>query len=301
MDAMATKTLDPDPKLKPISFPNGALKKHHHHRASPSPPAPEMLYRECLKNHAAGLGGHALDGCGEFMPSPASNPSDPTSLKCAACGCHRNFHRRLPDPLHEGEDEMDDADDDRHVSSSSDDDGEDHRGARRGFPSAPHMLLALSGGGPTTGVPDPARPFACVAGGPPPPPSSASARKRFRTKFSQEQKERMQELSERLGWRMQKRDDAMVEEWCREIGVGKGVFKVWMHNNKHIFLGTGKRGSGGGGGVGVGVVLGGGSGGEGDGDGGSNGNGNGNSNGNGKIEVNVSGGHVMNGSSSSSH
>ncbi|CAH8260575.1 unnamed protein product [Arabidopsis lyrata] len=31
------------------------------------------------------------------MPSPSSTPSDPTSLKCAACGCHRNFHRREPD------------------------------------------------------------------------------------------------------------------------------------------------------------------------------------------------------------
>ncbi|KAF0900080.1 hypothetical protein E2562_026816 [Oryza meyeriana var. granulata] len=47
----------------------------------------------------------------------------------------------------------------------------------------------------------------------------------------------MQALSERLGWRLQKRDEAVVEECCREIGVGKGVFKVWMHNNKHNFLG----------------------------------------------------------------
>ena len=62
-------------------------------------------------------------------------------------------------------------------------------------------------------------------------------RKRFRTKFTAEQKQRMQELSERLGWRLQKRDEAIVDEWCRDIGVGKGVFKVWMHNNKHNFLG----------------------------------------------------------------
>ncbi|KAL5205821.1 hypothetical protein ABZP36_034030 [Zizania latifolia] len=63
------------------------------------------------------------------------------------------------------------------------------------------------------------------------------ARKRFRTKFTAEQKQRMQELSERLGWRLQKRDEAIVDEWCRDIGVGKGVFKVWMHNNKHNYLG----------------------------------------------------------------
>ena len=39
------------------------------------------VYRECLKNHAASLGGHALDGCGEFMPSSAG---DPASLQYAA-------------------------------------------------------------------------------------------------------------------------------------------------------------------------------------------------------------------------
>ncbi|EFJ12039.1 hypothetical protein SELMODRAFT_38997, partial [Selaginella moellendorffii] len=49
-----------------------------------------VRYRECLKNHAAGIGGHALDGCGEFMP----NKEDESSMRCGACDCHRNFHRR---------------------------------------------------------------------------------------------------------------------------------------------------------------------------------------------------------------
>ncbi|XP_039018383.1 zinc-finger homeodomain protein 11-like [Hibiscus syriacus] len=55
-----------------------------------------LSYKEYLKNHAAILGGHALDGCGGFMSSPSATPSDPSSLKCAACGCHNNFHRRDP-------------------------------------------------------------------------------------------------------------------------------------------------------------------------------------------------------------
>lgn len=46
----------------------------------------------------------------------------------------------------------------------------------------------------------------------------------------------MMELSERLGWRLQKRDEGLVEDYCREIGVGKGVFKVWMHNNKYQLI-----------------------------------------------------------------
>ncbi|BFG26689.1 mini zinc finger protein 2 [Prunus yedoensis var. nudiflora] len=52
-----------------------------------------VRYGECQKNHAAGVGGYAVDGCREFM---ASNGEEGTTaaLTCAACGCHRNFHRR---------------------------------------------------------------------------------------------------------------------------------------------------------------------------------------------------------------
>ncbi|RZR76660.1 hypothetical protein BHM03_00001521 [Ensete ventricosum] len=52
-------------------------------------------YKECLRNHAAALGGHVVDGCGEFMPS--GDADTPEALKCAACGCHRSFHRRESD------------------------------------------------------------------------------------------------------------------------------------------------------------------------------------------------------------
>ena len=52
-------------------------------------------YRECLKNHAVGIGGHAVDGCGEFMAAGEEGSID--ALRCAACGCHRNFHRKESD------------------------------------------------------------------------------------------------------------------------------------------------------------------------------------------------------------
>ncbi|KAK1308862.1 Transcription factor HB29 [Acorus calamus] len=205
--------------------PNGFLKKHSHPPPPRQAPSPPPLYRECLKNHAASLGGHALDGCGEFMPSPSAVPSDPSSLKCAACGCHRNFHRRyddlhhhhllLPPPvLHRPPSPVidDDDDDDPPAPASG---GGDH------YHSAPQMLLALSNSAAASG--DPAA-------------AMIPSRKRFRTKFSQEQKEKMHEISERVGWRLQKRDEAAVEAMCREIGVERGVFKVWMHNNKHAFV-----------------------------------------------------------------
>ncbi|CAI0388504.1 unnamed protein product [Linum tenue] len=55
-----------------------------------------VRYGECQKNHAASVGGYAVDGCREFM---ASNGEEGTTaaLTCAACGCHRNFHRREVD------------------------------------------------------------------------------------------------------------------------------------------------------------------------------------------------------------
>ncbi|KAG2679259.1 hypothetical protein I3760_11G043300 [Carya illinoinensis] len=49
-------------------------------------------YAECQKNHAANIGGYALDGCREFMASGEDGSN--AALSCAACGCHRNFHRR---------------------------------------------------------------------------------------------------------------------------------------------------------------------------------------------------------------
>lgn len=45
----------------------------------------------------------------------------------------------------------------------------------------------------------------------------------------------MQEFAERVGWKMQKRDEDLVMEFCNEVGVDRGVLKVWMHNNKNTF------------------------------------------------------------------
>ncbi|EOA22899.1 hypothetical protein CARUB_v10003631mg [Capsella rubella] len=219
---------------KPISFSNGK-RCHHNHLASEA--AAVVTYKECLKNHAAGIGGHALDGCGEFMPSPAFNSNDPTTLTCAACGCHRNFHRREDDPSLASAivPAIEFRPQNRHqlppphpvgIRSPDDDDS-----ASPPPISSSYMLLALSGGGGGGGN----------TAGP-------MSRKRFRTKFSQYQKEKMFEFAERVGWRMPKADDVAVKDFCREIGVDKSVFKVWMHNNKISGRGGAKRANGGGGG-----------------------------------------------------
>ncbi|MED6180264.1 hypothetical protein PIB30_008763 [Stylosanthes scabra] len=217
------------------------------------------------------------------MPSSSTNPTDPRSLKCAACGCHRNFHRRdppepstttttptflncfyspstaappppPPQPLpHRGMSQS---------TSPSLSSSPSHSPSPMSSPSsppplshvppppssAPHMLLAL--GNAYSAVPSDqeqhqlhrnsfnnSNNFSPVVlnthcgGG-----NHSSKNKRYRTKFSQEQKEKMYKFSEKLGWRMNnKGDDSLVQDFCNDIGVPRGVFKVWMHNNKNTF------------------------------------------------------------------
>lgn len=179
-----TKSLDDTE----IETPTHTHSKSHYRRHLPPPVAP--AYKECMKNHAATIGGHAVDGCGEFMPPPSS------ALTCAACGCHRNFHRR----------------EDAAITPPFLD-----------FRRPSHMLVGLSNA--VEHHQEPVTPTAENPGG----------RKRFRTKFRQDQKEKMHSFSEKLGWKIHKSDEAAVAEFSREVGVPKGVLKVWMHNNKNTF------------------------------------------------------------------
>lgn len=58
-------------------------------------------------------------------------------------------------------------------------------------------------------------------------------KKRFRTKFTQEQKEKMLSFAEKVGWKIQRQEESVVQQFCQEVGVKRRVLKVWMHNNKH--------------------------------------------------------------------
>ncbi|KAK8490448.1 hypothetical protein V6N11_061758 [Hibiscus sabdariffa] len=238
---------------KPISFTNGVLKRHKPQQQHQAPPI-VITYKECLKNHAATLGGHALDGCGEFMPSQTATPTDPTSLKCAACGCHRNFHRREPDdpPPTTATATIEYQSHHRHHPpppasqlNRSPNSASPPPISSSYYPSAPQMLLALSGGLTNSHLP---------AGGLAPNTANlgSNSKKRFRTKFSQYQKDKMLEFADKIGWKIQKRDEQDIQEFCHEVGVDRGVLKVWMHNNKNTF---GKKDQGNGGsGDGIGGV-----------------------------------------------
>ncbi|GAB2271384.1 hypothetical protein Dimus_006223 [Dionaea muscipula] len=208
-------------------------------------------YRECLKNHAVNIGGHATDGCGEFMP--AGEEGTLGALKCAACNCHRNFHRKATD-VEVGEE--------HYVGEVA---ALYHHGPPPYYRTAPpggclHVastggggMAVISGGGapvlPSTGTGAHHRHLYRL-------PSSSSGgthqsldevvleegmsgggggvgKKRVRTKFSEEQKEKMVGFAEKLGWRIQKQDEGAVQQFCEQVQVKRQVLKVWMHNNKH--------------------------------------------------------------------
>ncbi|KAF5734061.1 zinc-finger homeodomain protein 4-like [Tripterygium wilfordii] len=153
---------------------------------------PDDEYKECLRNHAASLGSYATDGCGEFTLDDTS----PNSLQCAACGCHRNFHRKVTT-----------------YSSAP----PRHRRDIIVHPETVVDMMDYSDGGGSGGR-----------------GSTGGGKKRFRTKFTEEQKEKMLGFAEKLGWKLQRKDmDDEVERFCRGVGVSRQVFKVWMHNHKN--------------------------------------------------------------------
>ncbi|KAL8145457.1 hypothetical protein AgCh_003576 [Apium graveolens] len=172
----------------------------------------EYKYKECLKNHAVSIGGHALDGCREFMASGDEGTLD--ALRCAACNCHRNFHRKQLQG---------------HTMLALQ---QYHRPS--GYLVTPMSQYPRPLPLPAAASPrefemdeDMSNPSSSGGGG------GGSSKKRFRTKFTRDQKEKMMEMAERLGWRIQQQDEALVQNFCAESGIQRQVFKVWMHNNKH--------------------------------------------------------------------
>lgn len=195
-------------------------------RSSINGGAGKARYRECLKNHAVGIGGHALDGCGEFMPAGTEGTLE--SLKCAACNCHRNFHRKETDAVagepyllaHHPPPPPQFAAYYRTPAGYLQVGGTPRAAATLALPST-------SGGGGTQSTREDQEDVSNPSAG------GTGSKKRFRTKFTQEQKDKMLELAEKLGWRIQKHDEAVVQAFCNETGVKRHVLKVWMHNNKH--------------------------------------------------------------------
>jgi len=252
-------TSDPDLST-PIAPTSNPLRTAHPPTttiAAPAPPpttitsTPSIRYRECLRNHAASMGSHVVDGCGEFMAS--GEEGTPESLRCAACECHRNFHRKevegelqpqQPPPLSLLPQQQQQHAPNYHSYYPNKHNG--HLHFPTPSPSSLHHRLVGSGGTPSL-VP----PVMMAFGGPAESSSEdlnmfqsntggaqlsvqppLSSKKRFRTKFSQQQKDRMMEFAEKIGWKIQKHNEQEVQQFCSQAGVKRQVFKVWMHNNK---------------------------------------------------------------------
>ncbi|KAL2906565.1 Zinc-finger homeodomain protein 6 [Bienertia sinuspersici] len=218
-----------------------------------------IRYRECQRNHAAHLGSHVVDGCGEFMPSGEEGTH--LALKCAACNCHRNFHRReleatnstaapllqLPVPASAPhntsttncyisfskyhKNHLPIITPNHHHNNNTINDNT-FAATTPAPAAAPHgrratpVMMAFGGGAAESSSDDLngyRGQFVEQYG---------VSKKRFRTKFTQEQKDKMMEFAEKLGWKIQKQDDVEVLRFCHDVGVKRQVFKVWMHNNK---------------------------------------------------------------------
>ncbi|KAK7307529.1 hypothetical protein VNO77_40689 [Canavalia gladiata] len=219
---------------------------------------PSIRYKECLRNHAASMGSHVVDGCGEFMAS--GEEGTPESLRCAACDCHRNFHRKEVEgevaQLQQQQQQQ------HHVPNYHQSHSYYHPNKHNGHlhfptPSSSSLLhhhhhrfshvLATT----TTPTPSLVPPVMMAFGGPAESSSedlnmfqsntggaqlsvqqAPMSKKRFRTKFSQHQKDRMMEFADKIDWKIQKHNEQEVQQFCSQVGVKRQVFKVWMHNNK---------------------------------------------------------------------
>lgn len=171
------------------------------------------------------------------------------ALKCAACECHRNFHRKET----EGESQYVSNSYYNYNPNTNNDRREivlpqhhrpppltppphhlHHHHRPHPVPIAPMMMAFGTGGGaPAESSSEDLGKFRSdhhvgVQGL----SQVRQSKKRFRTKFSQEQKDKMMEFAQKLGWKIQKHDEQDVQNFCLEVGIKRQVFKVWMHNNK---------------------------------------------------------------------
>ncbi|KAI9165360.1 hypothetical protein LWI28_012584 [Acer negundo] len=220
-----------------------------------------VRYKECMKNHAAAMGGNATDGCGEFMPSGEEGSIE--ALKCSACNCHRNFHRKHFECDHHDHSPSDQCNHHHHYSPQLNNNNSingilSHAAHYNYNHNHNHLVVGSSSQGylasPSNTTEPPQQVLLSYKSGSvrsesddnnkddgsgdgvverPTDHDVKIIRKRFRTKFTQEQKEKMFNFAEKASWRIQKLEESMVLQFCQEIGIKRRVLKIWMHNNKH--------------------------------------------------------------------
>ncbi|XP_019261875.1 PREDICTED: zinc-finger homeodomain protein 4-like [Nicotiana attenuata] len=171
--------------------------------------------------------GYALDGCGEFCPNGI-----PESLICAACNCHRNFHRKMEVEV-EVETEVE-----LSILSNS----HHNRGTSLVIvvPPTPtyqqqsriHPRQKYDKNNNVAATPPQRAETATEMGGREIEVAEQMSTKRKR--INSEQKERVKAFAEKIGWRWTKYNKE-VKPFCAEIGITPYFLKNWIDNNRRRF------------------------------------------------------------------
>ncbi|PIN09829.1 hypothetical protein CDL12_17583 [Handroanthus impetiginosus] len=167
-----------------------------------------VTYMQCLRNHAAHTIYYVVDGCGLFE---ASGPNGtPEAMVCAACQCHRNFHKTVVVELPS------------HFNTQGTNTGIDPV-----QPDQPQIAVA--------GVQEQIHDANNHARGPviemnmPP----QMAQNWIRQRITPEQSERLRIHAERNNWKMFReysRED--VGRICLEVGIIEVTFKRWINYHR---------------------------------------------------------------------
>ncbi|KAK7302350.1 hypothetical protein RJT34_13237 [Clitoria ternatea] len=64
------------------------------------------------------------------------------------------------------------------------------------------------------------------------PLNTVKPKRKKRTVFTAEQRDRMTRFAETLGWRVQKGKSDEIERFCMEMGMSRRMFIVWLNNNR---------------------------------------------------------------------
>ncbi|KAI4298963.1 hypothetical protein L6164_032467 [Bauhinia variegata] len=123
---------------------------------------------------------------------------------CAACNCHRNFHKRevrnlpvsSPNPVNA-------------VAPAP------APAAARAPPVRPSVPSTNNNGGPET-----------VA--------AEMRHRKTRIRFTPEQKAQLMNFAVRIGWRTRHTPETLIENFCREMGITRRVLRDWLSNNRHL-------------------------------------------------------------------
>ncbi|KAK4438346.1 Zinc-finger homeodomain protein 8 [Sesamum alatum] len=211
-----------------------------------------VMYRECLHNHAATTTpmAYIVDGCGLF------EASGPNGMVCAACRCHRNFHRRLEVDI-------------PHAQTQNNVISQQHGTSTNPVllpqPQA-HQQASTSRtttSAPTPAIPDPVpqpqfHPQTYTRRARTPAPTGrqemnrqfqrpeelvqeASARHTVETeatvcrRITRGQSERLRVIAESNGWKLfREYSREEVNRICVEIGITRTVMKNWILNHRRI-------------------------------------------------------------------